>query len=67
MMLAVLAAAAVAAAPDASAPPTVSPLTVQPLPKSGAPPAATVDVPTDGTELGRWAVGSPGTELEFAL
>jgi TonB family protein len=33
----------------------VSPLTVQPLPRSSAPPAATVDVPTDGTELGRWA------------
>ncbi|HXQ17758.1 MAG TPA: TonB family protein [Caulobacteraceae bacterium] len=55
MILAALAAAAVAAAPDASVPPTVSPLTVQPLPKTGAPPAATVEVPTDATELGRWA------------
>lgn len=55
MIVGALAAAAVAAAPDASPPPTVSPLTVQPPPKSGAPPVATVEVPTDGTALGQWA------------
>jgi TonB family protein len=55
MIVGALAAAAVAAAPDVSPPPTVSPLTVQPPPKSGAPPVATVEVPTDGTALGQWA------------
>ena len=55
MILAALAAATVAAAPEAPAAPTVSPITVQPLPKTGAPPAATVEVPTDGTALGLWA------------
>jgi TonB family protein len=55
MILAALAAATVAAAPTPSAGPTVAPVTVEPLPKTTAPPATTVEVPTDATALGQWA------------
>jgi len=55
MILAAIAAATVAAAPSPSAEPTVAPVTVEPLPKTTTPPAATVEVPTDGAALGQWA------------
>jgi len=59
MILAALAAAALAASPPSDAAPpngsaTVAPLTVRALPP-GTPPAATVEVPTDDTQMGQWA------------